>query len=216
MAGAGFKTFAVGEKLTSNNVNTYLMKQAVMRFDDAADRTAQLDGDESEGMLSYNEDTGLYEYYDGSGWVGVIPPNKFVNFARAQSTTQTIGTSPFTAVSLSYTPAHASNLLVIELTGASYVDTDTITASQFRRVSFLIRDATAGTNLAEAIISFGFPTANSTSGTLLTTAPLVRAIVVAGSTTARTYEFNVTSVAHQSFGVLGDPPNIISVTELLP
>jgi hypothetical protein len=216
MAGAGFKTFAVGEVLTAANVNTLLMQQAVMRFDDAADRTAQLDGDESEGMLSYNEDTGLYEYYDGSGWVVVNPPNKFVNFASAESTTGTIGTSPFTAVSLSYTPAHASNLLIIELSGASYVDTDTITPSALRRVEFVIRDATASADLTSAIISFGFPTANSTAGTLLTTAPLVRAIVTAGSTTARTYEFNVESVAHQSFGVLGDPPSIISVTELLP
>jgi hypothetical protein len=216
MSGLGFKTFNTGDVLTAADVNGYLMQQTVMVFDDDADRSTELGVNVSEGMVSYRKDDDLVEKYNGTAWVGIAPAAKFVNFARAQSTTQTIGTSPFTAVSLSYTPANASNLLVIELTGAAFADTDTITASTARRVEFVIRDATAATTLAQAILSFGFPTANSTAGTLLTTAPLVRAIVVAGSTTPRTYEFNVTSVAHQSFGVLGDPASIISVTELLP
>ena len=214
MSGLGFKSWVAGDVLEAADVNGYLMSQAVMVFADAAARTTALTP--AEGMVTYLKDTDQVEKYNGTAWVPVVPAAKCVNFARAQSTTQTIGTSTFTATSLSYTPADASNLLVIELTGAGYADTDTITPLEVRRVEFVIRDNTAGTDLAEAIISFGFPTANSTAGTLLTTAPLVRAIVTAGSTAARTYQFNVKSISHLSFGVLGDPASIISVTEFLP
>jgi uncharacterized protein YdeI (BOF family) len=72
MAGAGFKTFAVGEVLTANNVNTFLMQQTVMVFDDDADRSTKLGVNVSEGMVSYRKDDQVYEYYDGSGWVEVV------------------------------------------------------------------------------------------------------------------------------------------------
>jgi hypothetical protein len=72
MAGAGFKTFAVGEVLTANNVNTFLMQQTVMVFDDAADRSTKLGVNVSEGMVSYRKDSAVYESYDGSGWVEII------------------------------------------------------------------------------------------------------------------------------------------------
>jgi hypothetical protein len=72
MAGAGFKTFAVGEVLTANNVNTFLMQQTVMVFDDDADRSTKLGVNVSEGMVSYRKDAGVYEYYDGSDWVEIV------------------------------------------------------------------------------------------------------------------------------------------------
>jgi hypothetical protein len=72
MAGAGFKTFAVGEVLTANNVNTFLMQQTVMVFDDDADRSTKLGVNVSEGMVSYRKDDQVYEYYDGSDWVEII------------------------------------------------------------------------------------------------------------------------------------------------
>jgi hypothetical protein len=70
MAGAGFKTFAVGEVLTANNVNTYLMQQAVMVFADAAARTTALPAP-SEGMVSYLADTDQLEKYTGAAWVDI-------------------------------------------------------------------------------------------------------------------------------------------------
>ena len=67
MAGAGYKSFAVGEKLTASNVNTYLMEQSVMNFSTAAARDAALTAP-SEGMCAYLDDTNEFCVYDGSAW----------------------------------------------------------------------------------------------------------------------------------------------------
>jgi len=70
VAGAGFKTFTVGEVLTSSDVNTYLMQQAVMTFGGTAARGSAI-GTASEGMVSYLADTDAVEVYDGSAWTAV-------------------------------------------------------------------------------------------------------------------------------------------------
>jgi hypothetical protein len=67
----GFKTFVNGDILDAGEVNDFLMEQSVMVFDDAADRTAQLDGDEAEGMVTYLRDTNQVEKYTGAAFVPV-------------------------------------------------------------------------------------------------------------------------------------------------
>jgi hypothetical protein len=79
MAGAGYKLFATGDVLTAAEVNTYLMQQAVMVFDDAAARTTALSGVVAEGMLSYLKDTNAVEVYDGANWVASDDPNAIQN-----------------------------------------------------------------------------------------------------------------------------------------
>lgn len=69
MAGAGFKTF-VAAKLTSSDVNTYLMQQSVMVFDSAAARTSAI-AVPSEGMVSYLKDLNRVQFYDGTQWISV-------------------------------------------------------------------------------------------------------------------------------------------------
>jgi hypothetical protein len=75
MAGAGAKLFVSGDVLTAAQVNTYLMDQSVMRFADAAARTAAFGGAGeitlAEGMVSYLMDTNAISVWDGSAWVGV-------------------------------------------------------------------------------------------------------------------------------------------------
>jgi hypothetical protein len=71
MAGLGFKTFAAGEVLTAANVNGYLMSQAVMVFADSAARGSAI-GTATEGMLTYLQDTGEYEYFDGLGYEPLV------------------------------------------------------------------------------------------------------------------------------------------------
>jgi hypothetical protein len=75
MAGAGALLFTSGQQLTAAQVNTYLMDQAVMRFANAAARTAAFGGAGepvlAEGMMSYLMDTDSVEVYDGSAWVGI-------------------------------------------------------------------------------------------------------------------------------------------------
>jgi len=70
VAGAGFKTFGVGDVLTASDVNTYLMQQAVMNFADSGARGSAI-GTATEGMVSYLQDTDAVEVYDGSAWTAV-------------------------------------------------------------------------------------------------------------------------------------------------
>jgi hypothetical protein len=67
MAGAGYKSWVVGEKLTAAHVNTFLMEQSVMNFASAAARDAALDPP-SEGMCAFLDDTNEFCVYDGSAW----------------------------------------------------------------------------------------------------------------------------------------------------
>ena len=71
MAGAGFKTFTVGEVLTATNVNTYLMQQAVMVFATAAARSSAITAP-SEGMVTYLSDSNSLWYYSGTAWVEIV------------------------------------------------------------------------------------------------------------------------------------------------
>jgi len=67
--GSGFRTFASGEVLTADNVQNYLMDQAVMVFAGTAARGSALPSPET-GMTAYSTATGL-QVYDGDDWVDV-------------------------------------------------------------------------------------------------------------------------------------------------
>jgi len=71
MAGAGFKDFVDGEILTATQVDTFLMQQAVMVFDDSAARDSALTAVLSEGMVAYLKDVNSVEKYDGSSWSAI-------------------------------------------------------------------------------------------------------------------------------------------------
>jgi hypothetical protein len=65
------KTFVAGEILTAADVNTNLMDQAVMVFDDAAARDAAITSP-IEGMVIYLEDTNAVQSYSGAAWVPAV------------------------------------------------------------------------------------------------------------------------------------------------
>ncbi len=69
MAGAGYRTFASGEVLTSNNVMTYLMDQMVQVYAGTAARSSAVPS-QSTGMIAYSTATGL-QVFNGSAWVNV-------------------------------------------------------------------------------------------------------------------------------------------------
>ena len=75
MAGAGALLFTSGSVLTAAQVNTYLMDQSVMRFADAATRTAAFGGAGeptlAEGMMTYLMDTNSVEVYNGTAFVAI-------------------------------------------------------------------------------------------------------------------------------------------------
>lgn len=67
MAGAGFRDFTVGQILTSQQVDEYLMQQAVMVFASTSARDSAITAP-SEGMVAYTSDTDTFWYYSGSAW----------------------------------------------------------------------------------------------------------------------------------------------------
>jgi hypothetical protein len=69
MAGAGYRTFQSGEVLTANNVQTYLMDQAVQVYAGTAARSSAVPTP-SAGMVAYSTATGL-QVFDGSAWTDV-------------------------------------------------------------------------------------------------------------------------------------------------
>lgn len=67
---AGRRTFVAGEVLTASNINSFLMNQSVMVFDDAAARTSAIPSP-IEGMVSYLKDSDELEKYT-TEWVPIV------------------------------------------------------------------------------------------------------------------------------------------------
>lgn len=66
------KTFQNGYPLPASDLNTYLMNQSVMTFASSAARAAAV-LTPNEGMLTWLEDTNVYQYYNGSAWTDLLP-----------------------------------------------------------------------------------------------------------------------------------------------
>ena len=67
MAGAGFKLFADGNVLLASEVNTFMMEQMIMVFDDAAARDAAITAP-SEGMFAFTKSDDQLRFYNGTSW----------------------------------------------------------------------------------------------------------------------------------------------------
>lgn len=94
---AGYREFQTGEVLTAANVNNFLMNQSVMVFADSAARntalgTAIAGGNALvEGMLTYNQDSGKLEIYNGTSWAGVSAVKKIAAFTASGTWTVPAG-----------------------------------------------------------------------------------------------------------------------------
>lgn len=83
MAGAGYRTFAPGETLTADNLQNYLMAQAVQVYTDASARDTALTGIVSEGMVVFLKSTNKLYSFNGSTWDEVTPTNISANIINA-------------------------------------------------------------------------------------------------------------------------------------
>lgn len=130
MAGAGFKTFGVGDVLTASDVNTYLMQQAVMNFASSGARGSAI-GTATEGMVTYLQDTDTVEVYDGAAWtaVGATPAILQVVTATKADTFTTTSTSytTVTDLSVSITPSSASNKVLVIASVSAHLPATTTT-----------------------------------------------------------------------------------------
>jgi len=100
---SGRKTFVGGDILLASELNGFLMDQAVMVFDDAADRTTAIPSP-SEGMVTYLKDTNSIDKYVTS-WV---PASN--GFTASQTITATNASWPV--------PALASPIVKVTVIGA--------------------------------------------------------------------------------------------------
>jgi hypothetical protein len=71
------KNFLNGYPLPASDINTYLMDQSVMTFASATARTSAI-ASPTEGMLTWLEDSNVFQYYTGAAWADLVP-------AQAQS-----------------------------------------------------------------------------------------------------------------------------------
>lgn len=63
-----FLDFTAGQVLTADQVDTFLMRQSVMVFDDSSARSTALGTLVAEGMVTYLKDIDRLQKYDGSAW----------------------------------------------------------------------------------------------------------------------------------------------------
>ena len=83
------KTFVNGEVLTDSDLNTYLMNQSVMVFDDEAARTSAI-ATAVVGMTTYLSGTDSLEVYtSGSAWKPVLSLPMTASTATAYTVAQT-------------------------------------------------------------------------------------------------------------------------------
>jgi len=73
MAGAGYRSFAPNSVLTADQVQNFLMDQAVQVYADASERDTTLTGVVSEGMVAYLEDENRVYVFTGASWEEVTP-----------------------------------------------------------------------------------------------------------------------------------------------
>jgi hypothetical protein len=109
------KVFVAGEILTAADVNTNLMDQAVMVFDDSAARGSAIPSP-SEGMVTYLKDTDAVEKWTGAAWVSVnTDSGKILQVVQSTLTTSlTFAQNTRTTVlSASITPSSTSSKVLI-------------------------------------------------------------------------------------------------------
>ena len=135
------KVFVAGEILTAADVNTNLMDQAVMVFDDSAARGSAIPTP-SEGMVTYLKDTNQVQAFNGSAFapLGTILQVVSTTLTTALSVSLTAGnfSSNLTGLDVTITPSSTSSKIFVSFS-TSVVRDDNRALGGFR----IVRGATA-------------------------------------------------------------------------
>jgi hypothetical protein len=142
------KVFVSGEILTASDVNTNLMDQAVMVFDDSAARGSAIPTP-SEGMVTYLKDTNQVQAYDGSAFTPVGTILQVVSTTKTDTFSASIAAGAWadvTGLSATITPSSSSSKIFISYSLHGARDDDRpIVASRIERGGTAIGvPATAG------------------------------------------------------------------------
>jgi hypothetical protein len=81
-----FKTFVNGFPLNASELNEFLMSQVVSTFADSAARTGAVTSP-VEGQITYLNDSNLFQFYNGSAWVDLLPAAGTISNKSANYTT---------------------------------------------------------------------------------------------------------------------------------
>jgi hypothetical protein len=115
-----YKVFTNGSVLNASEINDNLMNQSVMVFSNSTARSAAIPSP-IEGMLTYLEDTGLYESYDGSSFVpfGAGGGKILQIVSTCKTDTYSLNTAGFndiTGLAVTITPTSATSKVMVFLT----------------------------------------------------------------------------------------------------
>ena len=158
MAGLGARLFPAFSKLTSAQVNGYLMDQTIMRFASVAARDAAFGGAGeptlAEGMTCYLDDTNQIQSYNGSAWVGVAASSTVADVSSGLvyiSTTTFTGGSTNAQFANCFTSAYTNYRALFSYTGA---------AGNAMYLRFLIGSTAQTANILSAVfgVTYGAPT----------------------------------------------------------
>jgi hypothetical protein len=107
------KVFVAGEILTAADVNTNLMDQAVMVFDDSAARGSAIPTP-SEGMVTYLKDDNRLTVFDGAAYAPVGTILQVVSTTKTDTfSTSSSSFADVTGLSATITPSSSSSKILI-------------------------------------------------------------------------------------------------------
>lgn len=168
-----FKDFAAGEVLTASDVDNFLMRQSVMTFDDATDRTTQLGTAVAEGMLSYLKDTDALQVY-GTAWADVSSPGDITEVAAGYglsgggvsgAVTISASTTLTSSTAATYTVSSGDAGTYLRFTNAATITVSTATAFNTGEQVQIFNDGSALTILPGTDVTiYGRGTAQGTAG----------------------------------------------------
>ena len=188
---AGRKNFVAGEILTAADVNSFLMDQSVMVFDDSAARTTAIPTP-TEGMVTYLKDSNSVEVFDGSafGQLGGILNAYTVTKTNAFSTSGINSPNQVAITGLSISGVAASSatsrLLIMVTLGH-------IGSSRSEGYGVGVHDGTSIVALGDAVgvriqVTSGVRGVGNPTGQGMLS---LQNIITPGDTTARTYEVRI-------------------------
>lgn len=90
MAGAGWRTFTVGQLLTAAQVQTYLQDQVVQVYADTTARSSALGTAVSAGMVSFGTTLGGLDVYNNGVWTGLNYTTVSANTVTAYTVTAAV------------------------------------------------------------------------------------------------------------------------------
>jgi hypothetical protein len=208
---AGYKEFDPQEILSATDVNSFLMNQTTLVFDDDADRDAQVSAP-VEGMRAYLKDSAESQEYDGSNWLTMRKVLQQVVTTRTTDVSQP-NQAGLNCDVVEFTPLRSDSSILLEWHGRARLTRVSGTDGDFTmQVGF--RNETAGTNFGQTLI--GMITTASGFNTQFFAQIANRAIVPATNTTMREFATRISPSANNhtasSLGSTGSP-NLFVITE---